>query len=74
MPTTPHPFELARSKLLAEKIHTTITDHGGQISFAEFMSMALYTPHLGYYSSEQIIFGSHGDTPSCRKLARDGVG
>lgn len=34
---------------------------GGQISFAKFMQMALYTSNLGYYSSQVQKFGITGD-------------
>jgi SAM-dependent MidA family methyltransferase len=33
----------------------------GRITFAEFMEMALYTPDLGYYTSEEEKIGREGD-------------
>ncbi|MDX1900748.1 MAG: SAM-dependent methyltransferase [Gammaproteobacteria bacterium] len=57
----PTPIERGRSELLAQKIRTDIENHGGQISFARYMAMALYTPELGYYNSDQMIFGRSGD-------------
>ncbi|MGP1716389.1 MAG: class I SAM-dependent methyltransferase [Methylophilus sp.] len=34
---------------------------GGWISFADYMQIALYTPHLGYYSGDANKFGHAGD-------------
>lgn len=47
-------------KLLAH-IQQSIRQQGGWISFAEYMQMALYTPHLGYYSGVANKFGRGGD-------------
>lgn len=47
-------------KLLAH-IQQRIQQQNGWISFAEYMQMALYTPHLGYYSGEANKFGRGGD-------------
>lgn len=44
------------SPLLAQLLGT-IADQGGWIAFDTFMAMALYTPHLGYYSSHRQKFG-----------------
>jgi SAM-dependent MidA family methyltransferase len=33
----------------------------GPISFARFMELALYHPELGYYSSDRVAVGRHGD-------------
>ena len=38
-----------------------ISDHGGAISFAEFMHTVLYAPGLGYYSAGSTKFGAAGD-------------
>ena len=46
---------------LLSHIRQTIRQQGGWISFAEYMQMALYTPHLGYYSGEANKFGRGGD-------------
>lgn len=35
--------------------------HGGWISFADFMHIALYAPGLGYYSAGMTKFGKEGD-------------
>lgn len=38
-----------------------IHENGGWISFADYMQVVLYTPHLGYYSGEANKFGRGGD-------------
>lgn len=49
------------SSLLKEHISQHIQAAGGVISFAEFMSYCLYTPELGYYTSNKPIIGEQGD-------------
>lgn len=49
------------SDRLLTHITQTISQQGGWISFADYMQMALYTPHLGYYSGEANKFGVGGD-------------
>ena len=49
------------SDKLLSHIQQTIRQQGGWIPFAEYMQMALYTPHLGYYSGEANKFGHEGD-------------
>lgn len=49
------------SDKLLNHIQQTIRKQGGWISFAEYMHMVLYTPHLGYYSGEANKFGHGGD-------------
>lgn len=44
-------------KHIQQQIHAK----GGWISFADYMQMALYTPHLGYYSGDANKFGQAGD-------------
>jgi SAM-dependent MidA family methyltransferase len=51
----------AHSLQLASFIQNKINQHGGWLSFADFMQMALYTPGLGYYSSGAKKFGTGGD-------------
>lgn len=46
---------------LKEIIKNTIIQKAHPIGFDEFMSMALYYPGLGYYSSGAEKFGAHGD-------------
>ncbi|MEY3286246.1 MAG: hypothetical protein RL500_976 [Pseudomonadota bacterium] len=42
---------------LAQRIRKAIIDDGGWWSFERFMSAALYTPGMGYYSGERLPFG-----------------
>lgn len=51
----------AHSAALQAQIQMEIRQQGGWIPFAEYMHMALYTPHLGYYSGEANKFGAGGD-------------
>ena len=46
---------------VSDHLRAKIADAGGQISFAEFMSEALYAPGLGYYSAGSTKFGADGD-------------
>ncbi|WP_029147945.1 class I SAM-dependent methyltransferase [Methylophilus sp. 5] len=48
------------STLLAH-IQQQVQQQGGWLSFADYMQMALYTPHLGYYSGDANKFGTGGD-------------
>jgi SAM-dependent MidA family methyltransferase len=61
--TLPQPTEqaLIQSERLVELIKARIHQQGGWISFETFMDMALYTPHLGYYSGGAQKFGKAGD-------------
>ena len=52
---------LEHSEDLCRRIWEVIKDHGGTISFARYMEMALYEPGLGYYSSGTGKFGAAGD-------------
>jgi SAM-dependent MidA family methyltransferase len=49
------------SDTLLAHIQQQVQQQGGWISFADYMQMALYTPHLGYYSGEANKFGLGGD-------------
>ena len=49
------------SDALLAHIQQQVQQQGGWISFADYMQMALYTPHLGYYSGEANKFGRGGD-------------
>ena len=54
-------YSLARhTQALKDKITEKIAQTG-DISFAEYMSMCLYQPGLGYYSSGMHKFGKEGD-------------
>jgi SAM-dependent MidA family methyltransferase len=59
----PPPEEVAQqqSERLIQLIRERIDSAGGQISFADFMSLALYAPGLGYYSAGNQKFGPGGD-------------
>ena len=53
---------------LKEIIRQEIIQSNGLINFARFMALVLYTKGLGYYSSEQIKFGKHGDFVTAPEL------
>ncbi len=53
--------ERGLSSALGQSIRNEIIDHGGVIPFSRYMELALYTPHLGYYSNPLHKFGSGGD-------------
>ncbi len=57
----PSAEQQAHSQQLRDLIAQKIVEAGGWISFAEFMHMALYTPHLGYYNGGARKFGKGGD-------------
>jgi SAM-dependent MidA family methyltransferase len=48
------------SNFLKDKIKTKILENG-PISISEYMSMCLYDPNYGYYTSKEKIFGQKGD-------------
>jgi len=52
---------LSSSQVLVDRIRAEIFDQGGQISFARYMELTLYTPILGYYSGGCQKFGEVGD-------------
>jgi SAM-dependent MidA family methyltransferase len=43
--------------------------HDAGLSFAEFMSSALYTPELGYYANGRMKFGAQGDFVTAPELS-----
>ncbi|WP_292783803.1 class I SAM-dependent methyltransferase [Methylophilus sp. UBA6697] len=49
------------SDTLLAYIQQRVQQQGGWISFADYMQMALYTSHLGYYSGDANKFGLGGD-------------
>ncbi|VAW89980.1 SAM-dependent methyltransferase, MidA [hydrothermal vent metagenome] len=57
----PDAFSQAHSQSLFERIADEIEAQGGRISFAQFMSQALYSPGLGYYTAGAQKFGEAGD-------------
>lgn len=50
----------ALSQQLTDKIKRHLNRHG-QLSFADFMRLALYSPNLGYYSNGLAKIGAQGD-------------
>jgi len=57
--------------LLREHIAKEIRRHGGWISFARYMELALHAPGLGYYASGAQKFGAHGDFVTAPELAKN---
>lgn len=49
------------SAALAADIRAAIDTAGGAISFAQFMTLALYAPGRGYYQTQGTKFGAAGD-------------
>lgn len=58
---TPTADALAHSQHLQTLLISQIEAAGGWISFADFMSQALYAPGLGYYAAGARKFGAAGD-------------
>ncbi len=57
---TPSADGLEQSQRLTQKIRTTLARHK-QLTFAQYMHKALYTPDLGYYASALPKLGAQGD-------------
>ena len=57
----PDSSALAASRALLERISAELAVHGNWITFARYMELALYEPHLGYYSGGNALFGAAGD-------------
>lgn len=57
----PSPEAKSLQATLLEHIAKACQAHGGKLSFAEFMNMALYQPGLGYYSAGCTKIGEAGD-------------
>lgn len=49
------------SNALTDLIRQEIKNHGGAISFAQFMEKVLYHPEYGYYNKPHFTIGSEGD-------------
>ncbi len=56
------------SRKLATLIHRLIREKGGEITFREFMELALYAPAMGYYVAGQHRFGADGDFVTAPEL------
>ena len=59
----------AHSEALRGHIRHVIEAAGGSISFARFMSLALYAPGLGYYVAGSRKFGAEGDFVTAPELS-----
>ena len=57
----PSATALAHSAQLVERLQHKMYQHGGAISFYEFMQTALYEPGLGYYVAGLRKIGAEGD-------------
>ncbi|MGM0542004.1 MAG: class I SAM-dependent methyltransferase [Pseudomonadota bacterium] len=57
---TPSAEGIEQSQQLSKKIRTTLARHK-QLTFAQYMHKALYTPELGYYASTLPKIGEQGD-------------
>ncbi|HQA27382.1 MAG TPA: SAM-dependent methyltransferase, partial [Candidatus Competibacteraceae bacterium] len=66
---TPDPVAAAHSARLLDHIRADIVAHGGAISFARFMELALYAPGLGYYQAGARKFGTEGDFVTAPELS-----
>jgi SAM-dependent MidA family methyltransferase len=60
---------LERSHTLCHLIRKEIDRQGGQLSFAVFMELALYHPHLGYYNAETFDLGKKGDFTTAAEIS-----
>jgi SAM-dependent MidA family methyltransferase len=63
------PEQRAHSDRLVTVIRGEIAQHGGWISFARFMELALYAPGLGYYTAGARKFGRNGDFVTAPELS-----
>jgi SAM-dependent MidA family methyltransferase len=61
--------EAEHSARLAERVRAAIAAGGGWISFAQFMTLALYEPGLGYYSAGARKLGAAGDFITAPEVA-----
>lgn len=66
---TPSPEALDHSTRLTLAIQNDIAQHGGWISFARFMELALYMPGLGYYTAGSHKLGEAGDFITAPELS-----
>jgi SAM-dependent MidA family methyltransferase len=65
----PSPEALEHSTHLTRAIRDDIAQHGGWISFARFMELALYMPGLGYYTAGSHKLGEAGDFITAPELS-----
>ena len=57
----PTPRASDRSARLQALIRRELDEAGGTLSFARYMELCLYAPGLGYYRSDEPLFGPAGD-------------
>jgi SAM-dependent MidA family methyltransferase len=69
MDINPSSEEASHSQTLARLIQREIQAQNGQISFAQYMEMALYTPGLGYYAAGKNKLGSKGDFTTAPEIS-----
>ena len=65
----PVPEAARHSARLVEFIRRDIAEHGGWISFARYMELALYAPGLGYYTAGAHKFAEAGDFITAPELS-----
>ena len=65
----PSPQAALHSRNLTDFIRQDIRAHGGWISFARYMELALYAPGLGYYTAGAHKFGEAGDFVTAPELS-----
>ena len=65
----PSSAALEHSHHLTQFIQHDIAAHGGWISFARYMELALYAPGLGYYTAGAHKFGEAGDFITAPELS-----
>lgn len=61
--------EQAHAARVLDAIRARIAAAGGALPFAEFMSLALYAPGLGYYSAGARKFGAGGDFTTAPEIS-----
>jgi SAM-dependent MidA family methyltransferase len=64
----PNEQQRACSESLARLIHQRLLAQGGWMGFDQWMSLALYSPGLGYYSGPRIQWGAPGDFVTAPEL------
>ena len=65
----PDASALAASRALLDRIAVDLAAHGNWMSFAGYMRIALYEPGLGYYSSNNPVFGAAGDFTTAPEMS-----
>jgi SAM-dependent MidA family methyltransferase len=65
----PSETSLARSSALCAVIREKIQQHNGNITFADFMELALYHPLHGYYQRRDFALGKLGDFTTAPEIS-----